>query len=249
VCSVQTATARRTSRGGGTLPFVNKFQVPSGQVPPVGGQGLVAPGNVHPCHLHAKHMKSCISCRNYKEWKTGTTKSVGGEITETSGGAVNVSWTNLMMVDLAKYGCHNITPMLGDQILESPYFLSLTELELPEQIIEEIKTSVDHCEPYLTGSTDLPSSAFCCLYRLFEIKLSARGIKIMMDYTKSVFVRACGFLYCRIGLDAKYMWSFLKDYVLDDEVIYPSGEKGRETTVGQFVEEVCVSFFVLFFSY
>jgi pre-mRNA-splicing factor 38B len=59
-----------------------------------------------------------------------------------------------------------ISELLRSSIQKSNYFKELLGLVSFEQVVEEIITNVSNIEPWVSGATGVPSSLFCCLYRL-----------------------------------------------------------------------------------
>lgn len=81
-------------------------------------------------------------------------------------------------------------------------------------ILNELVQYADHAEPYCSTATRAPSTLFCCLHKLFTMKLTekqvceavpdARYTRSQMvsfvDCRKSPYPRCCGFLYLRFVL-------------------------------------------------
>jgi pre-mRNA-splicing factor 38B len=57
-------------------------------------------------------------------------------------------------------------------------------------VIDEIYESVTSVEPWLTGNARGPSTAFCCMYKLFTLNLSRREIGDTLSHPDSPFIRA-----------------------------------------------------------
>jgi pre-mRNA-splicing factor 38B len=49
---------------------------------------------------------------------------------------------------------------------------------------------VDYVEPWLAGNARGPSTAFCLLYRLFELKPSEEEVQATINHEDSVYIRA-----------------------------------------------------------
>lgn len=77
---------------------------------------------------------------------------------------------------------------------------------------------MDHVEPWLSGNARGPSSAFCLLYRLGQLKPSAGEVREMVDHKDSAYIRALGLLYLRYCCNPRDLWSWFKKYVRDTEV-------------------------------
>merc|ERR1719424_1843722 len=68
---------------------------------------------------------------------------------------------------------YNFNAMLRDQILKSTYFKSLMNIDTFEGIVNELYKSSHTAEVYgagsTAGSTTLPSTLFCCIFRFFTL--------------------------------------------------------------------------------
>lgn len=64
------------------------------------------------------------------------------------------------------------------------------ELETWEAVIDEMYRTVDRVEPWMSGSIKGPSSAFCLLYRLFELKLTEDQIQETITCPDNDYIRA-----------------------------------------------------------
>jgi hypothetical protein len=49
---------------------------------------------------------------------------------------------------------------------------------------------VDYVEPWLAGNARGPSTAFCLLYRLFELKPTEEEVQATITHEDSVYIRA-----------------------------------------------------------
>eukprot|EP00955_Chlamydomonas_euryale_P036190 350372-Chlamydomonas_euryale.AAC.3 len=85
----------------------------------------------------------------------------------------------------------NVENVLRQNILSSQYFERRCQsLVTWEQVVDEIYETVDHVEPWMSGNARGPSSAFCLLHRLFQLKLDANQIKGTLDHRDSPYIRA-----------------------------------------------------------
>eukprot|EP00913_Durusdinium_trenchii_P029457 g27610.t1 len=78
----------------------------------------------------------------------------------------------------------------------------LSKCSWPTQTTEMYQY-VETAETYGGGSTTVPSSLFCCLYRLFTIGLSYDELSLLCESKDWPYIRCCGFLYIRFGSDAR----------------------------------------------
>jgi pre-mRNA-splicing factor 38B len=57
--------------------------------------------------------------------------------------------------------------------------------------------SLVHTEPFCVGMNNLPSTAFCLLYKLCTMGVNKKQLKSLLGHKESPFIRAIGFLYLR----------------------------------------------------
>ena len=60
---------------------------------------------------------------------------------------------------------YNMNTLLHANILESEYFRALYMLKTYHEVIDEIKRSVNHVEPWQVGTSRIPSTCFCLLLK------------------------------------------------------------------------------------
>ncbi|KAI8111362.1 hypothetical protein M9435_003863 [Picochlorum sp. BPE23] len=119
------------------------------------------------------------------------------------------------------------------------YTKSCQILEKPIEVIDEIFEKVDHVEPWMSGNARGPSTAFCLLYRLGEVRPTSSDIRIMIEHRDSPYIRAIGFLYLRYCCNPRELWKWCKKYVRDEEEFVPSPPGlGKTVTMGAFVRDV-----------
>lgn len=78
-----------------------------------------------------------------------------------------------------------------------------------EQVVEEIINNVTNTEPWVAGANGIPSSIFCCLYRLMQMRLTEKQVyqlvrpdmlyvdNVQVQAQNNPYVRAVGFLFIR----------------------------------------------------
>ena len=85
----------------------------------------------------------------------------------------------------------NIERVLRENINGHEYMRrTAREMSTWEEIVDEIYRAVEHVEPWMSGNIRGPSSAFCLLYRLFELKLTEEQIQETITCKDSVYIRA-----------------------------------------------------------
>lgn len=129
----------------------------------------------------------------------------------------------------------NINTLLYNNILESDYFKALYQLRTYHETIDEIYTSVSHVEPWQTGTTRVPSTAFCLLLKFFLMRLTEKQMKGLLNTGDSPYVRAIGFLYLRYACPPKDLWGWFEPYLEDDEEFCPSSDRSVSMTMGKYL--------------
>jgi hypothetical protein len=72
---------------------------------------------------------------------------------------------------------YNVENVLRQNIQSSEYFSkTCQEMTVFEHIVDEIYENVDHVEPWMSGNARGPSTCFCLLFRLFELKLNVKQV-------------------------------------------------------------------------
>jgi len=82
------------------------------------------------------------------------------------------------------------------------------------------------------GQGGIVSTPFCCLYKLWTMKMSRHQVMKMLNHTDSPYIRGVGFLYLRFSLPPEYLLQFFEDYLEDDEEVDPKAGGGDPMTVG-----------------
>ncbi|EER02098.1 hypothetical protein Pmar_PMAR011362, partial [Perkinsus marinus ATCC 50983] len=126
----------------------------------------------------------------------------------------NVNDSIMGTLQLTNTTTYNYPQMLHQQLAKSAYYHSIQPLDTPEAIIDEIKTRCKDAEPYAPGSHTAPSTMFCCLYRLFVMRINSKVLGQLINYHGAPYVRCAGFLYVRFGLSPRDYWSFLQPHLL-----------------------------------
>src|SRR6202007_3305982 len=69
---------------------------------------------------------------------------------------------------------YNINNLLYNNILENEYFKALYQLRTYHEVIDEIYRSVEHVEPWQTGTSRFPSTSFCLMVKFMLMKLTVK---------------------------------------------------------------------------
>lgn len=86
------------------------------------------------------------------------------------------------------------------------------------------------------GQGGIVSTPFCCLYKLWTLKLNRHQIMKMLNHPDSPYIRGLGFLYLRYSLPPEHLLPFFEDYLEDEDEIDPKAGGGEPMTIGQMVQ-------------
>lgn len=85
----------------------------------------------------------------------------------------------------------NLESVLRQNILNSDYYQkTVVTLTSWQDVVDEIFYSVKDCEPWLGGNARGASTAFCLLYRLFELCPTVQDVRNLLDHPDSPYIRA-----------------------------------------------------------
>ena len=133
----------------------------------------------------------------------------------------------------------NLNKMLYNCIEDNEYFqkirYALTDFQ---QITEEVAQRVTHVEPWSTGTSRVPSTAFCLLVRYCNLRLTTNQLHSMIRRRGAPHVRALGFLYLRLVTDHKQLWDWVEEFLDDPEQFAPSADPHRMETMGSFIKRI-----------
>jgi len=88
------------------------------------------------------------------------------------------------------------------------------------------------------GQGGIVSTPFCCLYKLWTLKLNRKQIDIMINHTDSPYIRGIGFLYLRFSIPPDQLLEFFEPYFYDEEEVDPKAGGGDPMTIGQMVQNM-----------
>ncbi|CEP08015.1 hypothetical protein [Parasitella parasitica] len=122
----------------------------------------------------------------------------------------------------------NLNAIIYQNILSSPYFRSLYNKKTFHEIVDEIYNEA----PFVKGTQ--PSTAFCCLFKMWTLRLTIKQIENMIDHVDSPYIRAIGFLYLRYVCAPAQLWDWFQYYLEDEEEItITSGVNPTKITIGK----------------
>jgi pre-mRNA-splicing factor 38B len=85
----------------------------------------------------------------------------------------------------------NMERVLRENIVAHEYMRrNAREMKTWDEVVDEIYQAVDHVEPWMSGNVRGPSTAFCLLYRLFELKPTEEQIRDTITCKDSPYIRA-----------------------------------------------------------
>lgn len=110
----------------------------------------------------------------------------------------------------------NLNPLIFNNIISFQYFKEVVANKNFNEIINEIATNAHYAEPWAIGASGIPSTIFCCLYKLVLIKLTESQVQFMLNNTENTYVRCAGFLYVRYLSEPKKLYEILNPYLTDE---------------------------------
>jgi pre-mRNA-splicing factor 38B len=163
---------------------------------------------------------------NREDKETNISKSqVHGEHDTNSIHNIN-SFNNTLNPLLKPFKTHgdpvscNLNTLIHNNILSNQYFKELFSSKGFNETLDEIIQNAKYAEPWTVGTNGIPSTLFCCLYRLMLCQLSEGQVKLLLNNEDSAYIRCAGFLYIRYLCDPKDLWTWFSPYILDEQGIY-----------------------------
>jgi len=203
------------------------------------------------CHLHKKPKEGCRFCKKHQDVVNAKTQKALGKSGGREGGSGGKRRRELGIgsdslgdlgkpVEIANAKTYGFSTLVQTHILDSTYYQSILTMTAVEQLMEEASRYAKNVEPYMPDSTTMPTPFLCIVHRLFVIGLNGEQMLQLLESTESPFIRCLGFIYLRFGLHPDRLWSWLGEYVLDDEEFQPSVGVVQSTTIGEFVEGLLI---------
>lgn len=131
----------------------------------------------------------------------------------------------------------NLNSLLLNNILSCQYFKEVVLFKNFNELITEIKNNVTNIEAWAIGISGVPSTFFCCFYRLIHLNLSSKEIKQLLN-SSSIFVKISGLLYLRYLSDWNYLYEYLSPFLNDQTLFYPTVDKKRKISIGEYVTDL-----------
>lgn len=92
-----------------------------------------------------------------------------------------------------------------------------------DDIVDEIRAKVDHLQPFMLGKSQLPSTGYCLLYKLFVMKVTIQQLKSLIARKQNPYVRGIGFLFLRYTAPSKSLFEWCKPHLDDEQLFAPAG--------------------------
>jgi len=151
----------------------------------------------------------------------------------------------------------NLNHLLLTNIQSSQYFkVKLYTLKTYHEVIDEIYYQVAHLEPWEKGSRKtsgqtgmcggvrgvgaggIVSTAFCCLYKLFTLRLTRKQLNGLLNNCDSPYIRGLGFMYIRYTQPPTDHWTWFEPYLDDEEEVVVRSGGGQSTSIGAVVRHL-----------
>lgn len=193
------------------------------------------------CHLHKKHNKACKFCKTHAQWQEKKAQDVelkrkSEERRQSEKMREVVLTGSLAADDKVALPCLSQFPQVLKERIAANRFYSQVQASQNFAEVKETLFESTSCDVEVNGS---PTPFFCCLFRLFTMKLTEGQLRSMLN-NRSLWVRITAFLYVRFGVSQDRYWELLSDSLLEHEefVPWPEREPRERMSEGQFVEQL-----------
>jgi len=209
-----------------------------------------------PCNLHpVKQSNNCRKCKKIKQVRVEKLHEmfkarrerqpefnyISNEITTTEPIPKKSAQEKALIPGVFQsYGdpiACNMNDLLRTNILNTQYYRELQDLTTCEEVLIQIEYFCKNAETFTLGTNNVPSTLFCCLYRLLMMKLSEAQLLLMLN-SVSPYVRATAALYIRFVGKPEELWGRLSPYLLDDQIFAPSSDSEYKITFGEYIEKL-----------
>ena len=194
------------------------------------------------CNLHMKKLsEKCRKCKviinNLKNRKEDSNSQPNIEKKEDTPHSVtikeNIEYNNLQEVSVSG----NLNSLLLNNILSCQYFKEVVILKNYQDLIAEIKNNVTNIEAWAVGISGVPSTFFCCFYRLILLNLSSNQIKGLLN-SSNIYIKISGLLYLRFLAKPNYLWIYLSPFLEDETLFYPSIDRKYKISIGEYIVSI-----------
>lgn len=136
----------------------------------------------------------------------------------------------------------NLNSLILNNILSCQYFKEDCAMKGFNEIIDEIIQNVTYAEPWAVGISGVPSTLFCCLYKLMLLKLTEGQVNYLINCIESPYVRCVGFLYIRYLSDPKDLWNRLSPFLDDDKMFFPKADRKTQIQMGEYIKNLLIEY-------
>jgi hypothetical protein len=126
-------------------------------------------------------------------------------------------------IPLTSSSNYNINVLLYNNILSNEYYRALAEISTFHEVANEIEISVTHTEPWTQGTQRMPSTAFCLLLKLLQIRLTYKQMREIISNKYKFHTRCLGLLYLRYASPPKQLWNWMEPLIQN---IYSADDYG-----------------------
>jgi len=129
----------------------------------------------------------------------------------------------------------NINSLLCNNILSCQYFKEVVIVKNFNEIISEIDKNVTNIEAWAVGVFGVPSTFFCCFYKIFLLNPNEYQINTLLTH-KNIYVRITGILFLRFYSEPEYLFDYLKKYLKEKkEYFFPTVDKKVKINLKEYV--------------
>ena len=194
------------------------------------------------CNLHMKKLsEKCRKCKviinNLKNRNEDSNIQSNTEKIEDTPHSVtikeNIEYNHLQEVTVSG----NLNSLLLNNILSCQYFKEVVILKNYQDLIAEIKNNVTNIEAWAVGISGVPSTFFCCFYRLILLNLSSNQIKGLLN-SSNIYIKISGLLYLRFLAKPNYLWIYLSPFLEDETLFYPSIDRKYKISIGEYIVSI-----------
>lgn len=194
------------------------------------------------CILHMKKLsEKCRKCKviinNLKNRNENSNKKSENDEKEKIANSVtikeNIEYNNLQEVSVSG----NLNSLLLNNILSCQYFKEVVIFKNYQDLIVEIKNNVTNIEAWAVGISGVPSTFFCCFYRLILLNLSSNQIRGLLN-SSNIYIKISGLLYLRFLANPNYLWIYLSPFLEDETLFYPSIDRKYKISIGEYVVSI-----------
>lgn len=129
----------------------------------------------------------------------------------------------------------NISALMRKNVMNSGYFNELFPLRDLGDIVFEVQKHVKSIEPWIAGTCHTPTTLFCCLIKLFIMKLTEGQLRYLCDH-QNPYTNVLGFLYIRFLSDPQELWDRFNYYTLKTTEF--ESTPGNIITISQYIEKI-----------